>query len=121
MSTLNIFAYKGSVGAISDINNGTFINNPLDDSQLGVVVSVEHCTISEEAKSILSKSTREGGSFAPFMLTEHADGGASVAVMGIGCHLIEPVVGSTCSLSVLDRIPVVPNDPPADFVSFIDD
>lgn len=120
MSTLNIFEYKGTVGAVSDIKNGTFLNDPNDDGQLGVVVSVEHCSISQEAKDVLMKSTREGGSFSAFMLTEHQDGGASVGLMGFGCHLISPVIGRTCTLSVLDKIPVVPNNPPADFVSYID-
>ena len=37
--TLQIFAYKGQVGALSDIENGTFLNDVKGASQLGVVVA----------------------------------------------------------------------------------
>lgn len=118
-ATLTFFAHDGVVGAVADLEDGIFANDIHGKGQLGIVVLVEHCAISEEAKAILKGSKREGGSFASLMLTEHNDGKASVGLLGFGKYLVEPVIGRLCQLSVLEKITVIPNNPPRDFIEFV--
>lgn len=123
MPTLKIFAYKGHVGALIDMD-GKFINNPKGGGQLGCVVDVTETTITKEAKEILKGVGREGGSFAPLMLTEHHDGGASIGVMGFGAVYLgkqsDIKIGRTCDKSALDRCTLTEEEAPADFKEAID-
>jgi len=127
MSTATIFAYKGNIGIIIN-ENGKFINDPSSPDQLGAVISTSEVEISKEAKDIIRSARREGGSFAELMLTEHvgadpAYGKSSIAVLGPGRfhHLGSDFkIGRTCTISVLDDCKEVPNNPPADYMEFID-
>lgn len=113
--TLRIFSHKGIVGAESDMDNGEFLNNPHGDGQIGCVVSVDNCVITSDAKSIISKCSREGGSFSSLMLTLHDEsikdksGAGSVGVLGFHCHMLgngDKMIGRLCEKSVLDLIDV---------------
>lgn len=127
MSTAKIFAYKGNIGITVD-DDGKFINDPFAAGQLGAVISTNEVEISKEAKDIIRKAHRAGGSFAEFMLTEHAGGAidahgkSSICVPGIGkVHLgTDFEIGRTCELSVLDDCTEVPNEVPEDYKEFID-
>lgn len=126
--TLKIFAYNGSVGAESDIENGTFINDIESEGQLGVVVSVNDTVITSEALNIMKTNyKREGGSFAPVMIIRTDSDSASncIALMGFGKHGVaikEPVFFSRdCDLTVLDEIEIDDAiEIPDDFKAFID-
>lgn len=126
MATAKIFAYKGNVGIDVD-DTGTFINDPFAEYQLGAVIATSEVEISKEAKDIIRKAKREGGSFAEFMLTEHEDtdpkyGKSSIAVMGLGkIHLGNDFkIGRLCTPSVLDDCTEVPNEVPEDYKEFFD-
>lgn len=128
MTTAKIFAYKGNIGINID-PEGKFLNDPFSEGQLGAVIRTDEVEISEEAKVIIRHARREGGSFAEFMLTEHdpsihaEHGKSSIGVMGVGyVHLgTDFKIGRTCETSALDDCIVVPNDPPQDYIDFIDD
>lgn len=108
--TLTIFAYKNSVAAIID-KDGTFLNDINDKNQLGCVIDVMSASITQSAKDYIKNNySREGGSFASFMLTKHANNeSASIAIVGkpgykiISCDGVVEI-GRTCSLEVLDMI-----------------
>ncbi len=118
--TIKIFSYKGKLGATSDTENGTFMNDIKNGNQLGVVVDVEHITITEEAKPLFTKLPRVGGSFAGCMLTKSDKGGYSVGLLGFGAHAITEI-GRTCDLSVVDEIKVDNEiEVPQDFKDFVD-
>ena len=118
MKTLKIFEYKGEVGAISDLANGTFMNK-IDDTfsnQVGVVVSTKEVIISPSALEIMkNKYRRSGGSFASTMLSpanEYFD--SSIALFGFNLHVLTDEIGNIeygthCDLSVLDDIEVDSN------------
>ncbi len=126
MATAKIFAYKGNVG-IDVEDTGKFINDPFAEGQLGAVIATSEVEISKEAKDIIRKAKREGGSFAEFMLTKHEDQGlqygkSSIGVMGLGkIHLgTDFKIGRTCTTSILDDCTEVPNQVPEDYKEFID-
>jgi len=123
MPTLKIFAYKGHVGCLIDIN-GKFINDPKQPGQLGCVIDVTETTINKDAKDILKRVGKEGGSFAPLMFTEHHNGGASIGVMGFGAVYLGTQsvikIGRTCQTSVLDKCTLVEEEAPKEFKDFID-
>jgi hypothetical protein len=125
--TATIFAYKGNVGIIVN-PEGKFINDPHAPGQLGAVISTNEVEISQEAKLIIQKAKREGGSFAEFMLTKHEGtaiqehGKSSIGVLGLGyIHLGKDFsIGRTCSLSALDDCTEIENNPPQDYQNFVD-
>ena len=125
--TATIFAYKGNLGMIISAE-GKFINDPFAPGQLGAVISTKEVEISKEAKELIKNAKREGGSFAPLMLTAH-EGGAvedhgksSIGVMGMGyVHMgTDFSIGRTCSLSALEDCTQVENNPPEDYKAFVD-
>jgi hypothetical protein len=118
-----IFAYKGNLGATTDPENGKFLNNPLDEGQLGCVISTKEATITAEAKELFKKARREGGSFAEIMLTRHNNGsGSSIGLLGLRKHHFgqDFCISRDCDLSVLDDIEVVETEAPEDYRQFID-
>jgi len=121
--TLQIFAYKGNLGATSDIKKGKFINDPKAGGQLGIVVHTKEVQITKEAKELIKKAKREGGSFAGLMLTKHSDGsGSSIGMMGFGKHHYgkDVSIGRTCDMSAIDDCEVVEMEAPEDYKKFID-
>ena len=104
--TLQLFAYKGHLGSMADMDNGSFLNDLSNGQQLGVVVHSRDVEMTSEAKDVLRQARREGGSFAAIMLTAHADGsGSSLGVGGFGHMHFGPeeiAIGRDCDLSVLD-------------------
>lgn len=122
MKTLKIFEHKGVIGAQSNIETGTFLNDPTGAGQLGVVVAVEHAQITQGAKQILLDCPRDGGSFAPIMLTTARDGsGYSVALMGARKHMMpDPTIGRTCDREVLNRIEVVDFEIDPEFIHAVE-
>lgn len=124
-----IFAYKGVLGAITDLDNGKFLNDPRSDGQFGVVVPVEEIDISPEAVSLLLNAPREGGSFAPIMLTKHSvlydgDSKASIGLFGFWKHLFKGsdlCIGRDCDKDVLNLCNIIDIIPPDGFKSVIDE
>lgn len=125
--SLLIYAHNNSVGATSDLENGTFINDFKADGQMGLVVAVENISITSKALELMKNNhTRAGGSFSCIMVTRCDDGSSNIGVMGFGLHGIsidEPTEFSRdCDLTVLDEIEVDDDMTiPADFIAFIDD
>ena len=125
--TLQIFTYKGQVGALSDIENGTFLNDVKGSSQLGVVVASANVGISQEAKDLIKeKHRREGGSFAPLMITPSEKSNGSIGILGFGRHLLTDMDGiiaisRDCDLSVLENCQLIENNPEDTFIEFVDD
>jgi hypothetical protein len=119
-----IFTYRGVIGAETDLDSGVFINNPKGGGQLGCVISTTEIDITKEAKEIIKNSPREGGSFAPIMLTRHSDGsGSSIGLMGFWKHLFigeDLCIGRTCDTSILDDCTEVEMEVPEDFKSVVD-
>lgn len=128
MRTVEIFEYRGCVGAKSDIENGHFLNNPSGSGQMGIVISSDHVFISPSALAALKKSVKKlGGSFANTMLTTSTDGRKSLGLLGKYVHGLKMTpdanfeIGRTCDVSVLDSFRVV-NDikVPKSFIEYID-
>lgn len=122
-----IFAYKGHVGAVTDLENGKFMNNIESSGEMGCVISTTEVQITNDAKEIIKTAKREGGSFAEMMLTKHTNveefGKSSIGLLGFGYHLLgkEFKIGRDCDLSVLDDCEVVGNDIiPEEFKKFLD-
>lgn len=109
-----IFSHNGIIGAETDIENGKFINDVRGQGQMGCVISTDECVITTEAREILRGAPREGGSFAPIMLTKHEGapaehGDASIGLFGFGKHIFaegDICIGRTCSKEILDLIEV---------------
>lgn len=123
-----IFGYKGIIGAETDLDKGKFLNDPKAGGQLGVVVPVEEIDINKEALELLKKAKREGGSFAPIMLTKHSsqyegESKASVGLMGFWKHLFhgeDLCIGRDCDTSILDLCNVTEVNIPQDFKDVVD-
>lgn len=123
-----IFAYRGVVGAETDLENGKFLNK-LDGGsmvgQLGCIVSTSEILITEEAKEAIANAPREPGSFAPIMLTRHSsDIGSSIGLLGMGKHLFaseDLCISRECDLSVLDDCEVAELEIPSEFKKVVDE
>ncbi|MFA5207415.1 MAG: hypothetical protein WC428_02045 [Candidatus Paceibacterota bacterium] len=119
-----IFTYKGVIGAETDLDNGKFLNSPKDGGQLGCVIDTKEIDITKEAKELIKSAPKEGGSFAPIMLTKHSDGsGSSVGLMGFWKHLFagdELCIGRTCETSVLDDCNEIEIEIPEEFKKVVD-
>jgi hypothetical protein len=118
-----IFAYKGVVGAETDLDNGKFINNPKSSGQLGCVIDTKEVDITKEAKELLKNARREGGSFAAIMLTKHTGGGSSVGLFGFWKHLFageDLCIGRDCDTSVLNDCNETEIEIPANFIEVVD-
>ena len=113
-----IFAYKGILGAETDLENGVFLNNPLASGQLGCIIPIEQIEITQEAIDLLKTVPRERGSFAPIMLMKN-----HIGLLGFSKHLFQGedlCIGRQCDLSTLDKLTVV-DYLPVDFKQFIDE
>ena len=116
MSTrTKIFSYKGFLAAETDLDDGVFLNDPKAGGQLGVVIPSTEVDITTEAKELLENAKREGGSFAPIMLTKHDDsiveehGKSSIGLMGFWRHLYAPeeiLIGRDCDTKVLEDLTI---------------
>lgn len=128
MRTVEIFEYRGCVGAKSDIENGHFLNNPSGTGQLGIVISSDHVFISPSALAALKKSVKKlGGSFANTMLTTSTNGSKSLGLLGKYTHGLKMTpnanfeIGRTCDISVLDSFHIVEDiKVPENFIEYID-
>jgi hypothetical protein len=119
-----IFAYKGVIGAETDIENGKFINDPKGSGQLGCVISTTEIDITKEAKELIKSAPRERGSFAPIMLTKHSDGsGSSIGLFGFYKHIFsgeDLCIGRTCETSVLNDCNETEIEIPNEFKELVD-
>ncbi len=118
-----IFSYKGVVGAITDIKNGEFINDVKEQGQLGCVIDTKNVDITKEAKELIRRAPREGGSFAAIMLTRHEDKSSSIGLFGFGKHMFADeslCIGRTCTLSVLEDMNEVKIEIPKGFITEIE-
>ena len=113
-----IFFYNNFIGAVTDIENGKFLNDVHGPSQLGCVVPIDEIDITPEAVEALKKAEREGGSFAPIMIDR-----GSIGLMGFRYHMFdtrEPLISRDCDLSALDLCNIIPIELPEGFVEAID-
>ena len=123
-----IFAYKGVIGAETDLDNGIFLNDPKSEGQLGVVVPVEEIDITPDAVFLLKSAPKEGGSFAPIMLTLHSNAAdteskASIGLFGFWKHLFrgsDLCIGRTCNTSVLELCNITDIEIPKEFIEVVD-
>lgn len=123
-----IFTYKGWIGIQSSENSEGLIAKP-GGGNMGVVLSTSACEITPEAKAVFKNAGREGGSFASFMLTEHAGapsehGKSSIGWLGgyLNAAPFSAVkLGRDCNKSVLeDMTEVADMEIPIEFMDFID-
>lgn len=126
---LKIFAYKGVLGAESDLKKGKFINSPNETGQMGIVVATNNVDITKEAKELLRKAPKESGSFAPIMLTKHDDnvpkehGKSSIGLFGFHKHAFggeDLAIGRTCDVSILDDCNEVEMELDEEFKKYVD-
>ena len=118
-----IFAYKNFIGALTDIDNGKFLNDPRGEGQIGCVVPVDEILITKEAKDLLLKAKREGGSFSPIMLIKALDGRCSIGLLGLEKHAYNAdgaLISRDCDLSVLDNMLDSEIGIPKDFIDYVD-
>jgi len=124
-----IFAYRGWLGIQSQPKAEGLIAKPGGDN-LGVVVRTDCCDITPDAKQAFASAGREGGSFAPFMLTKHEGPGTEHGKSSIGwlggytqaCKTGEVVLGRDCNKEVLaDMVLVEDMALPKSFVEFVDE
>lgn len=124
-----IFLYKGVFGIESSAKSEGIIARPVNGN-LGVVVNTAGCDITPEAKKVLENASREGGSFAPFMLTKHSGPGTEHGKSSFGwlggymqaCSPNEVQLGRDCSKEVLaDMVTMDVNDMmlPKSFVEYV--
>ena len=116
-----IFAYKGAIGAETDLDNGIFENNPKAPGQIGVVISTKEIDITQEAIDTIKESPREGGSFSGIMLMKHGDT-ASIGLAGGWKHLFIDeglAIGRDCDKEVLDVCTIIDIEVPEDFKEVI--
>lgn len=126
---IQIFTFNGHLGATSDLDNGVFINDPKRPGQLGVVASTSEVQITKEAKELIKGAKREGGSFAPIMLTKHSEtaikehGKSSIGLMGFIKHYFgdsnQITISRDCDLEVLNDCEEIEMEAPEDFKGFI--
>ena len=119
-----IFAYKGVVGAETDMEDGKFLNDPQGGGQLGCVIDTKEIEITKEAKELIRNARREGGSFAAIMLTKHTEGGSSIGLFGFGIHMFggeDLCIGRTCTTSVLDDCDEVELELPEGFKTAVEE
>jgi hypothetical protein len=112
-----IFAYKGIVGAETDLENGVFANNPKAEGQIGCVIPIEEIEITQEAIDLIKKAPRESGSFASIMLMDN-----HIGLLGFHKHVFQGeklCISRDCKLSTLDKLTVV-DYIPEDFKQFVD-
>lgn len=113
-----IFAYKGILGAETDLENGVFANDPKASGQLGCIIPIEEIEITQKAIDLLKKAPREGGSFASIMIMEN-----HIGIMGFWKHAFKDgnlCISRDCELSILDKL-VITDYIPEDFKSFVDE
>ena len=127
-----IFTYKNHLGIDmgekpEDVEG--LINDPTADGELGTVLRTDAIEITKDAKEMIRAAKREAGSFAPIMLTKHAEeavekhGKSSFSVMGYGKVAIsreQVLIGSSCDVSVLDDMIEVEEEAPEEFRQFVD-
>jgi hypothetical protein len=130
MATVQMFYYNNFIGAVSDIDNGNFINDPTSEGQLGCVLRLDEIEVTSEVVEHLKNAKREGGSFASIMLTKlHPSvvemyGEYSIGIMGFYKHafnLNDNIISRDCDLTGLDHITI--NDDieiPPDFMEYVD-
>lgn len=125
-----IFMYKGWIGVQSSPDSDGLIAKP-GGGNLGVVIRTDACEITPEAKKVFKDCRREGGSFAPFMLTKHegqatgAHGRSSFGWLGgylNAAPISEVKIGRDCDKEALsDMVEVENMEIPEDFKTFIDE
>lgn len=125
-----IFTYNGWVGIESSEQAEGMIAKP-GGGNLGVVLRADACEITPEAKKVFKDARREGGSFAPFMLTTHAGnatkehGKSSFGWLGgylNASKFDEVLLGRDCDKNVLDDMVEVPSmEIPQNFIEFVNE
>lgn len=123
-----IFAYNGVLGIDTNVDVEGLINDPKDGHQLGMVIRTDAIEITKEAKEYIKGAERERGSFAPMMLTKHADpsdkfGKSSFGIMGFGKSAIKReniTIGRDCEISILEDMIETEIEIPEDFKNFVD-
>lgn len=117
-----VFAHKGVVGIMSDINAEGLLNNPTDDGQLGFVVNAEFVDIQPEALEILKTIPKSHDSLGDVDIFQASRGMVVFSWLGGHLAIIHPTSGITGSReynpSLLTPCDTVETDP--DFARFVD-
>ena len=120
----SVFAYKHFIGIKSDHNAEGLLNKPAKPGQLGFVVQASAIDISNEAIALLDKIPRSADSIGDIDIFNSVDG---VIFAWLGGPLSikdaeSEISGSrTYDPSLLKGVAIiVPNDPPADFITACD-
>jgi hypothetical protein len=123
-----IFTYKGWLGVESSEKAEGIIAKP-EGGNLGVVVKTDCCEITPEAKQVFKNAGREGGSFAPFMLTTHVGQGTAHGKSSFGWlggylnadEFANIKLGRDCDKKAIDDMIEVSNMTiPEEFKKFVD-
>ena len=120
-----IFSYKDVIG-IEVSEETPLLNDIRQPSQIGMIIDTQNIQITKEAKELLSNESnyeRERGSFAPLMLTKHADGsGSSLGFLNFyKFAAAKPYpLGRDCEIGVIDDIEVAEFEIPDDFIVFVE-
>lgn len=126
----HIFCYKGYIGVKTDLENGKFLNNPKDPTELGCMISVNQTTISTEAFDRFKKGYRRDykNPIGDIMLTKHPEEikgkfRYSITIFGSGIHFLgkTPRITKDCFLNALGAMELVPNNVPPEFKQMIDE
>ena len=123
---VTIFEHNGTVGAESDIENGTFINDVEDPNQLGIIFKPEHARITTKALDLIKSSGKSNSGLAAIMLSgETETNEPTIGLIGFYKHLLSESghadVSRDSDLSVLDLIEIDDTiKTPEDFIEFVE-
>jgi hypothetical protein len=110
-----VFAYKGYVGAETDLENGVFLNDPMKTGQCGCIVSVDELEITQEAIDLIRTARTGCDDIADIML-----GKDHICLLGFGHHLISLELTPSCDRTLLDRLAPVELTIDPEFIEYID-
>lgn len=110
-----VFAYKGYVGAETDLENGVFLNDPMKTGQCGCIVSVDELEITQEAIDLIRTARTGCDDIADIML-----GKDHIRLLGFWYHHVSLELTSSCDRTLLDRL--IPAEVAIDpgFIEYID-
>ena len=123
MLSLQFFTYKGIVGATSNFDEYNF-NCVNHFNKVGIIVQCKDIGMPTEVKEVILKNIyRLTTDVSGFMLSRDTE---SISLLGIGDHLLNHptdkniLISSNCDLNLLDNCIVIENNPPKEFIEWLD-
>lgn len=123
-----IFTYKGWLGIESSPEAEGLVAKP-GNGNMGCVLRTDCVEITPEAKQVFNNAKREGGSFAPFMLTTHKGAGVEHGKSSVGwlggylqaCEFADVLIGRDCDKKAVEyMIEVADMEIPSEFKQLVD-